>query len=127
MTAESVFTPEWTKEAFPPERTAAFFDALFGDAEEGAYTIALRFVQAGADGLEFAFDLHQKAGKCLVCSLTYGLPQVFARHPIINVKGLVEKICLAVGANPAKAVWNFGATKEISNALHSVPLTITLS
>ena len=126
MNADTVFTKEWTAEAFSPERTDAFFDALFGDAEEGAYTIALRFVQGGSGTLEFAFDLHQRAGKCLVCNLTYGLPQVFARHPIINVKALVEKICLAVGADPAKATWKLGVTKEISNALHSVPLLITL-
>lgn len=126
MSAETVFTPEWTGRAFPPERTDAFFDALFGDAEEGAYTITLRFVQAGGNGLEFAFDLHQRPGKCLVCNLTYGLPQVFARHPVIDVKGLVEKIALAVNADPAKAVWKIGTTKEISNALHSVPLLISL-
>ncbi len=126
MDAESVFTPEWTREAFPPETTDAFFDALFGDAEEGAYDIALRFVRAGKGSLEFALDLHQRGGKCLVCNLTYGLPQVFARHPVINLKGLVEKICRAVGADPAKSAWEVGSTKEISNALHCVPLTITL-
>ncbi len=127
MNAETVFTQEWTREAFPPERSDVFFDALFGDAEEGAYDIALRFVQAGKDSLEFAFDLHQRPGKCLVCNLTYGLPQVFSRHPVINVKGLVEKIGLAAGADPAKTTWKLGTTKEISNALHSVPLLISLN
>ena len=46
---EALFTPACLDGIFPAEeRTKAFFDALFGDAEEGAYDIRLTF--HGAQG-----------------------------------------------------------------------------
>ena len=123
--AASVFTPEWAASVFPPERTNAFFDALFGDAEEGAYTIAFRFAQARGPVLEFAFDLHQRNGKCLACNLTYGLPQVFARHPIINIKALVEEIAKQLGKKTTELTYELRPTNEISSALHSIPFIVT--
>ncbi len=119
-----LFNPEWACATFPPERTDTFFDALFGDAEEGAYSIALRFVRAVGNTYEFAFDLHQRKGKCLVCNLTYGLPQVFARHPVLNVKGVAHTIAMALGHAPDAAKWELKATQEISTALHSIPFII---
>lgn len=112
---------------FPPSRADEFFDALFGGAEDGAYDIGLVCRGVEAQKAKLAFELRQRPGKCLACNLTYGLPQVFSRHPVINVKGLVEKIGLAAGADPAKTTWRLGTTKEISNALHSVPLLISLN
>ena len=41
----AVFTSERLAELFPPERTDAFFEALFGGAEEGAYDIRLAFTR----------------------------------------------------------------------------------
>lgn len=123
--AASVFTPEWAASVFPPERTDAFFDALFGDAEEGAYSIALRFTQSRDQILEFAFDLHQRNGKCLACNLTYGLPQVFARHPVINIKGLIEEIAKQLHKDPATLTHELRPTREISSALHSIPFIVT--
>ena len=41
MAVCDVFTPECLTDLFPPQRTDDFFDALFGDAEEGAYDIRL--------------------------------------------------------------------------------------
>lgn len=124
-TAAEIFTQEWTREAFPPERADAFFDALFGGAEEGAYDISLRFVQATGDTLEFAFDLTQRPGKCLACNLTYGLPQVFARHPVLNIKGVAEKAAAALGMDAASARFELRPTREISSSLHSIPFMIT--
>jgi hypothetical protein len=122
--ATAIFTPEWTKDIFPPERADDFFEALFGGMEEGAYDIALRFVKADKDSCEFAFDLMQRPGKCLVCNLTYGLPQVFSRHPIINVKGVVAAAAQALGKDAKTAQWQLRATRETSSTLHSIPLLI---
>ena len=125
MTPETLFDATWTKNHFPLERTDAFFDALFGDAEEGAYTISLQFKEVKGNTYFFTYDLHQRADKCLVCSLTYGLPQVFARHPVINVKGLVSDVATALGRQPDTAKWQLGGTKEHSTAHHSIELAIT--
>ncbi len=120
-----VFTLEWSRAAFPPERTDEFFEALFGDAEEGAYSIELAFVQRDGDMLEFAFNLRQRGNRCLACNLTHGLPKVFERHPIINTAGLARKAAEAVGAKVQR--WQLGFTEEHSKALHSVPLYIWIA
>ena len=36
---KQIFSRTTLRELFPQERTDAFFDALFGDASEGAYDI----------------------------------------------------------------------------------------
>ena len=41
MQPEQIFSPTTLATLFPPERSNEFFDALFGDADEGAYDIAL--------------------------------------------------------------------------------------
>ncbi len=110
---------------FPPQKTADFFDALYGEAEEGAYDIHLVARGISSDKLSFGFELHQRPGKCLACNLTYGLPQVFQRHPIINVAGLAKDIADIAGWEPASASWKLGRTEEISNKLHIIPLELT--
>ena len=124
--AAAVFTKDWADSVFPPQRTDDFFDALFGGAEDGAYDISLRFVEQRGATYEFALDLKQRPGKCLACNLTHGLPQVFARHPIINVKGVAEAVAAALGKSPADVSWKLSATREQSSALHVVPLLITV-
>lgn len=120
-----IFTEDTLRTIFPPERTEAFFEALFGDAEEGSYDIALAF--AGNQGQDLAFELKlvQRPGKCLACNLTYGLPQVFSRHPVIDMNGIADAVARAAGAPSAD--WKLGNTREISRELHVVPLTITLA
>ena len=120
------FSLEWSREVFPPERADDFFDALFGGAEDGAYDISLRFVGAKGNTYEFAFDLTQRPGKCLACNLTYGLPQVFARHPVLNVKGVVESVATSLGKDPASVKWELKPTREHSSELHCIPLVITV-
>ena len=109
---------------FPPERTEAFFDALFGGAEEGAYDIVLVCRSEGEGKAELAFELHQRPGKCLACNLTYGLPQVFERHPIINLKGLVSDIASRAGWELDDVWWRIGTTESLSSALHRIPLVL---
>lgn len=124
--AAEIFTSDWAETVFPPERTDAFFEALFGGAEDGAYDISLRFVAGRGNDYEFAFDLRQRPGKCLACNLTYGLPQVFSRHPLLNVKGVAEAVANALGKDPAAVSWQLGATREESPAHHYIPLIVTV-
>lgn len=125
--ASAVFTKEWLADAFPAQRTEDFFDALFGGTEEGAYDIELEFVADHGQSLEFALNLCERPGKCLVCNLTYGLPQVFSRHPIINIKGLAKNIAEAVGQDPQNAKWELKNTKEISKKMHCIPLVVSFA
>jgi len=80
-----IFTRDVLNKLFPAERADSFFDALYGDAGEGAYDISLNFKTHQENRLEFELHLTQRPGKCITCSLTYGLPEVFKRHPIISV------------------------------------------
>lgn len=109
---------------FPAQRTDDFFDALYGEAEEGAYDIRLIFRSATLDAVVLAFELRQRPGKCLVCSLTYGLPQVFQRHPIINTAGVAREVAVLAGWDPEKITWTLGHTEEHGPELHCVALTI---
>ena len=124
--AAELFTGEWAESVFPPGRADDFFEALFGGAEDGAYDISLRFVRAMGNTYEFAFDLTQRPGKCLACNLTYGLPQVFARHPILNVKGVAAAIAGALGKDASAVTWELKPTREESSALHYIPLIVTV-
>lgn len=125
MEYAKILTEEKLAEIFPAERADAFFDAMYGDADEGAYDISLGFVSATDTTLEMAFTLTQRPGKCLACNLTYGLPQVFTRHPIINLKGTVDAIAESIG----KAVqgYQLGATKEAGRNFHTIGLSITVA
>ena len=128
MTAamNEIFTPETMERLFPKERSDQFFDALFGDADEGAYDIQLAYRSAVEDELRFEFQLTQRPGKCLACNLTYGLPQVFARHPIINVDAVVQNIQKEIDSQARCAGWRLGSTREVSRELHVIPLVISL-
>ena len=81
MNFENVFTKERLLEIFPASKTDDFFDALYGEAESGAYDIELAYRGASGSTLNFSFFLNQRNNACLACNLTYGLPQVFMRHP----------------------------------------------
>jgi hypothetical protein len=121
--ALELLTDEKLKSLFPSSRADDFFEALFGGAEEGSYDIDLVFTGESGDELNFEFRLKQRPGKCLACNLTYGLPQVFSRHPVINVKGVVEDVCEILGKD-SPAEWNLGTTIELSRQLHAIPLVI---
>lgn len=109
---------------FPPERADAFFDALYGGAEEGAYDIRLICNKVADNCAYLAFELKQRPGKCLRCSLTYGLPEVFKRHPLININGLAKQIGELLGwQGPVN--WELGQTEEISPEEHIIPLKVS--
>ena len=121
---KSIFTPDTLKELFPDKLTDEFFDALLGDSEEGAYDIRLAFSKIQKDRLVFEMQLHRRQGKCLACNLTFGLPTVFSRHPIIDLSGLVRKIDKLLNGTVSIKDWSLGRTQDISRELHVIPLYI---
>jgi len=111
---------------FPKERSNEFFEALFGDANEGSFDIELAYREATGDSLIMELRLHERPNQCLACNLTQGLPQVFSRHPIINIDGVVKEIDNLIG-NTAKCVsWTLGYTEQPSRSVHKIPIKIQL-
>ncbi len=123
---QALFTSEALKNIFPQDRTDRFFEALYGDPDEGAYDIRLAFAGQTEKKLNFEFHLRQRPGKCLACNLTYGLPNVLGRHPVIDVRGVVAKIDALLDGRASSGNWEIGRTREISKDLHVIPLEIEL-
>ena len=125
----AIFTDRILEGLFPEQRADQFFEALYGDLEEGAYSISLKFQRYDSIRkiLFFELELKERPGKCLACNLTYGLPQVFSRHPIINLKGIVKEIERFLGDGNHCGEWTLGRTQSVSNKLHTIPLTIKLA
>ena len=119
-----LFSQEFLDTLLPPEKSDQFFEALYGDASEGAYDIRLELISANEDRIVLAFNLTQRPGKCLVCSLTYGLPNVFSRHPLINIQGMVDKI---MEKGVIVKDWRLGNTEENSGSLHIIPFFLNLA
>lgn len=124
---ENILTPDALLDIFPANTSDEFFDALFGDASEGSYDIELGFCDISDDVLTLELKLHERPGCCLACNLTHGLPQVFSRHPLINVKGVVEKVNTLLGDDTTCGEWSLGSTQQQSRSLHTIPLRIALS
>jgi len=121
----AIYNEETLSKLLPETRSDEFFEALYGDAEEGAYDISLAYVKADEKTLEFELQLKQRPGKCLACNLTYGLPDVFKRHPLINLNGIIKEIETLAGGDVRFSAWKLGRTKEKSRQLHTVPLILT--
>lgn len=125
---ESVINDSFLNDLFPPEKADEFFEALYGGAEAGAFDISLHCL--GFDSrhnvLHLEFRLTERPGKCLACNLTYGLPEVFRRHPIINVAGIAAAIEEALSPEWKVREWSLGHTQIISPQVNSIPLIIAL-
>lgn len=126
INCENLFTDQQLAQLLPESTADKFFDALFGDVSEGAYDISLSFSGRKEDRLLFEFCLNSRPGKCLRCSLTHGLPDVFSRHPIININGIVEKINGILDGCGEIDNWELGRTREINQDLHIIPLMLFL-
>lgn len=126
-TVEAIFTPEYLQQLFPENRSNDFFEALFGDADEGAYDISLAFRGCNGKSIHLEILLKERTGHCLACNLTQGLPTVFSRHPVIDIQGVVEQIEKDLNGAVRCADWTLGYTQQKSSGLHAIPLTITLS
>ena len=125
---KKIFTQATLRDLFPAERSDSFFEALYGDIEEGAYDIELDYqgYAPNSRSLHFVFNLSERPGKCLACHLTHGLPEVFSRHPVIGIADLVSKINGLLGDQAECGEWHLGATQNLSRKLYGVPLTIKL-
>jgi hypothetical protein len=125
----TIFNGQILEDLLPDQRADQFFEALYGDLEEGAYSIRLKFQRYDGKrkSLVFGLELKERPGKCLACNLTYGLPQVFARHPVIDIKGIVKEIDKLLGDGGVCREWSLGRTEPTSNKLHIIPLTIQLA
>lgn len=121
-----LISDEFLEELFPKGKADEFFEALYGGAEDGAFDIALRF--GGFDEkrheLLLEYRLTERPGKCMACSLTRGLPSVFERHPIIDIKGTVEKIVGKLGPDWGVLEWNLGHTTPSAPKVNVIPLRI---
>jgi hypothetical protein len=120
---DQVLTQDYLDTLLPAQLSDQFFEALYGDASDGAYDIKLEFISANDKRIVLAFNLTQRPGKCLVCNLTYGLPTVFSRHPLININGMVEKI---VEKGVKIKDWRLGETEEQNSTFHTIPFYLTL-
>jgi hypothetical protein len=120
---EQILTQDFLDTLMPPEISNQFFEALYGDASEGAYDIRLKLLNADEKQIVLAFDLTERPGKCLMCSLTYGLPTVFSRHPLINIKTIVEKI---EEKGFSVKNWRLGETAELNKSNHTIPFYLDL-
>jgi hypothetical protein len=129
MTTE-VFKTKLTKEnlaaIFPKNRANEFFEALFGDASEGSYDIELAYRENKGNTLIMELRLHERPNRCLACNLTQGLPQVFSRHPVINIQGIVKDIEELLGGSHRCASWSLGYTEQQKRSLHVIPLKIVV-
>jgi hypothetical protein len=123
VTLDQVLTQDYLDTLLPAQLSDQFFEALYGDASDGAYDIKLEFISANDKRIVLAFNLTQRPGKCLVCNLTYGLPTVFSRHPLININGMVEKI---VEKGIKIKDWRLGETEEQNSTFHTIPFYLTL-
>ncbi len=123
---DALFTQETLSQLFPKERTDEFFEALFGDASEGAYDIELAYGGINGNNLTMELRLHERPGCCLACNLTQGLPQVFSRHPIINVNGIVADVDNLLGDLASCKKWTLGHTEQRQKEMHTIPINISL-
>ena len=125
-TFKNVLTKENLEKIFPKQRADDFFDALFGDASEGSYDIELAYRETNGSTLIMDLLLHERPNCCLACNLTQGLPQVFSRHPVININGVVSEIGTLLGDSYECSDWSLGHTEQYSQSLHIIPIKIEI-
>ena len=121
---EKLFTDKLLTELFPEDKSDQFFELLYGDAQEGAYDIGLSYEGYQPGQLKFVFNLKRRPGKCLACNLTYGLPEVFSRHPVLDIAGLIQKLQSAMDGSVSINEWQLGRAQEISKDLHIIDLDV---
>lgn len=108
---------------FPATKSDEFFEAIYGGAEDGAYDIVLTCDNITEARASLAFELRRRPGQCLKCSLTYGLPDVFKRHPLLNVAGVAGQIASVLGWGTIYK-WELLPVQEISEDLHIIPFIV---
>jgi len=125
-TFNTLLTSEALLKIFPKKRTNDFFEALFGDANEGSYDIQLAYRGTDNKSLTLELLLHERPGCCLACNLTQGLPQVFSRHPVIDIASIVRDIDKLIGDRGTCGEWSLGNTEQRTSSLHVIPIRIMI-
>ncbi len=125
---QPVITEEFLAQLFPASKADDFFEALYGGAEAGAFDIALlpNGFDPDSNTIILEFRLTERPGKCMACNLTYGLPQVFERHPVINIQEIVSEIEKKIAPSWSVKGWQIGRTSVIDAKTNSIPLFIQL-
>ncbi|MDO5483624.1 MAG: hypothetical protein Q4F27_01825, partial [Desulfovibrionaceae bacterium] len=70
----------------------------------------------------FGALIHDLAG--LIAKVERLLPQVFQRHPVLNVAGVARAIAQKLGWPEESINWRLGTTEEISRKLHAIPFLL---
>lgn len=128
MDFATLFSQEVLGRLMPAQRADQFFEALYGGIEDGAFDIRLAYKKFEPDQnrLIFELELRERPGKCLGCNLTYGLPPVLTRHPVLDLKGIVREIETLLNGQARCVSWSLGKTHPRSNTLHTIPLLVNL-
>ncbi len=104
----------------------AFFEAFYF-GEEPAYHLQLGWGESTGELVRLELQLHARPGKCLACNLTWGLPQVLEKHPLLNLNKTVQDVEKLLPKGYKVKKWYLGHTEERSPELHVIPLIIELS
>ncbi len=122
---QEIFTAENLQKLLPPERVEAFFEAFYF-GEEPAYHLKLGAGRVSPDRIHLELHLEARPGKCLACNLTWGLPQVLEKHPLLNLPQTVEELEKLLPQGVKVKRWYLGPTEERTPELHVIPLVIEL-
>jgi hypothetical protein len=115
-------------ELFPKNRDNEFFNAFYGGSEDGAFDIMLSFDNYDSQKSElfFEFRLKERPGKCMACHLTYGLPNVFEKSPIINLKGIIKGIDEMLQPYYGVQEYSLGRTIPKAPKINIIPLVVKI-
>jgi len=118
---------EKVRELLPRERVEEFFEAFYF-GEEPAYDLELGLGHFDPERRLLRLELRLKArpGHCLACNLTWGLPEVFKRHPALNLAGVVAALEALLPDGLRVMDWDLGPTEEVHEELHVIPLIVRL-
>jgi len=122
-----MFSEEWIKGLLPRKKIEAFFEAFYF-GEEPAYDLELGLGEVSLEQKRIRLDLRLLArpGRCLACNLTWGLPPVLEKHPLLNLEEIVRRIEERLPEGLKVKNWELGAVREINSELHVIPLWIYL-
>jgi len=126
MDLEHLFDEKTLEELLPREQVEAFFEAFYF-GEEPAYDLSLGFRGVRGNLLLLELQLKARPNQCLACNLTWGLPGVMERHPMLNLEGVVRRLESKLPEGMKVASWELGATEQKNPDLHVIPFLIRLS
>ncbi len=121
---EKLLGPETLNELLPRQNVESFFESFYF-GEEPAYDLSLGFGGISGDLLRLELLLKARPGQCLACNLTWGLPEVMAKHPMLDLAGMIKRLEEKLAVNVAS--WELGPTEERGADLHVIPILVRLA